>query len=124
MEKTSSYRDLLVWQRAMHLVEDCYRWTNAFPRGEEFGLKGQIRRAAVSVPSNIAEGHTRHHGKEYTQFLYVALGSLAELGTQMELARRLAYLTPDEMGLFSSYCEELRKMLYGLRNAINRYKSH
>jgi four helix bundle protein len=122
MNKITSYRDLLVWQRAMELVAECYRLTQRFPRNEEFGLKAQMRRAAVSSPSNIAEGHTRHHGKEYAQFLYVALGSLAELDTQMELAERFAYLGSDDMKQFSICCGELRKMLYGLRNAINQYK--
>jgi hypothetical protein len=73
MNKITSYRDLLVWQRAMELVAECYRLTQRFPRNEEFGLKAQMRRAAVSIPSNIAEGHTRRHSKEFIQFLCVRI---------------------------------------------------
>jgi four helix bundle protein len=67
MEKITSYRDLVVWQIAMCLVEECYRLTDNFPRTELFGLTAQLRRAAISIPSNIAEGQSRHHGKEYVQ---------------------------------------------------------
>jgi four helix bundle protein len=122
MNKITSYRDLLVWQRAMELVAECYRLTQKFPRSEEFGLKAQIRRAAISIPSNIAEGHARQHGREYVQFLYISLGSLSELETQMELARVLTYLTSDETEKLISCCQELGKMLNGLKNAINRCK--
>ena len=78
-----------VWQKAMDLVEECYRMTDAFPRSEEFGLKAQMRMAAVSIPSNVAEGNVRHSSNEYCRFLAIALGSTAELETQIELARRL-----------------------------------
>ncbi len=122
MEKINSYRDLLVWQKAMCLVEDCYRLTDTFPRSELFGLTAQLRRAAVSIPSNIAEGHSRHHGKEYVQFLYVASGSLSEVETQMELARRLSYVGMDAAEEFFHSSDEIGKMLTGLRKAIGRFQ--
>ena len=118
MGKINSFRDLEVWQRGMDLVEDVYRISAAFPKTETYGLASQSRRAAVSVPSNLAEGHTRKSIKEYLNHLSMAQASLAELGTQLEIAMRLGYiptaeLTPrlDEIGV-------LAKMLYALRNAL------
>ena len=122
MEKTTSYRDLLVWQKGMRLVEECHRVTASLPRSEEFGLKAQIRRAAISIPSNIAEGHTRHHGREYVQFLFIASGSEAELERQVELAQRLKCLSMEEGKMLSDSCEEVGKMLTGLRKALSRYQ--
>ena len=89
--EVKSFRDLRVWQRAMDLVEMIYKVSVDFPRSETYGLTSQIRRAAISVPSNIAEGHSRKHTKEYLRFLSVAQGSLAELQTQIEIASRLGY---------------------------------
>lgn len=87
-----SYTDLLVWQEAMSLAEDIYRVTRAFPKEELYGLVSQMRRAAVSIPSNVAEGQGRRTRGEFLQFLGQARGSLAELGTQVALARRLSLL--------------------------------
>ncbi|MCY4529108.1 MAG: four helix bundle protein [Chloroflexi bacterium] len=84
-----SYKDLVVWQKGIDLVEEGYRLTARFPKHERYGLGGQIQRAAVSVPSNIAEGHERHHLNEYLQHLSIDLASLAEVETQTEIARRL-----------------------------------
>ncbi|WP_374349277.1 four helix bundle protein [Chitinimonas sp.] len=89
-----AHKDLRVWQSAMQLVEQIYRLTDTFPREELFGLSSQMRRAAVSVPSNIAEGSARQSTKELLHFLSIAAGSLAELDTQLELAGRIGY-TPD-----------------------------
>ena len=86
-----SYRDLDVWRLAMELAEAVYRCTAGFPRSELFGLVAQMRRAAISIPSNIAEGRSRSTSKEFHHFLSIALGSLAELETQLELAIRLGY---------------------------------
>ncbi len=122
MEKITCYRDLLVWQKSMCLAEECYRLTDAFPRHELFGLTVQIRRAAISIPSNIAEGHSRHHGKEYLQFLYVASGSLSEIETQLELSRRFRYIGQEDTETLLAACDEIGKMLTGLRKAIGRYK--
>ena len=84
-----AHKDLRVWQSAIALVEDVYRLTSTFPRDEQFGLTSQMRRAAVSVPSNIAEGSARQSTKELLHFLSMAAGSLAELDTQLEIALRL-----------------------------------
>ncbi len=94
-----SYRDLKVWQRSMALAKELYRLTQAFPREELYGLTCQVRRAAVSVPSNIAEGHARKSTREYLNHISIALGSLAEMETQIVLAAELGYLysaTPEQ----------------------------
>jgi len=85
------HKDLLIWQDAMTLVEHVYRLTSSFPDQERFGLIAQLRRAAVSVPSNIAEGVARRTTREYLQFLGIARGSMSEIDTQIEIARRLGY---------------------------------
>jgi four helix bundle protein len=90
------HHDLEVWRDALDLVEAVYRVTASFPADERFGLTSQLRRAAVSVPSNIAEGSARRTRAELLQFLYIARGSLAEIETQLQIARRLSYLTSDE----------------------------
>lgn len=95
MNLPTTHRDLLAWREAMALVEVVYRDTASFPKEEMFGLAAQIRRAAVSVPSNIAEGVARNSPGELVQFLGIACGSLAELETQLELAIRLGYLNAD-----------------------------
>jgi len=109
-----NYRDLLIWQKAMALVEDVYVITRGFPADEKFGLTSQVRRAAVSVPSNIAEGHTRQHDNELRRFLYIALGSLAELDTQLELSVRLGYIAPEGLCEITKDALGLRKMMFGL----------
>lgn len=87
MNKIISYKDLIVWRRGIELVREIYSVTNKFPRNELYGLTSQMQRAAVSIPSNIAEGQQRKNLKEYLQFLRIALGSLAELETQMIIAK-------------------------------------
>jgi four helix bundle protein len=94
----NSFRDLRVWQAGMDLVEQVYRITQTFPVQELYGLTSQVRRAAVSIPSNIAEGHTREHTKEYLYHLSVAQASLAELQTQLEIAARLNFVTSEQLG--------------------------
>jgi four helix bundle protein len=90
--KIRNFRDLDVWKLGRKIVVDIYRLTTNFPKQEMYGLISQMRRAAVSIPSNIAEGFNRFHNAEYRQFLYVALGSCAELETQLEVAADLGYL--------------------------------
>jgi four helix bundle protein len=114
----NSFRDLRVWQGEMDLVEQVYRLTQTFPAQEIYGLTNQMRRAAVSVPSNIAEGHTREHTKEYLHHVSVAQGSLAELQTQLEIAGRLRYLVPDQLTQVLDEAAVLSKQLYALRNAL------
>ena len=116
--KIRSYKDLSVWQKSMDLVEECYRLTDGFPRNEEFGLKSQIRRAPVSIPSNIAEGSVRHSSNEYCRYLAIALGSVAELETQIELGRRLGFVQDDETQSLTNGCQEVGRMLNGLRGSI------
>ena len=118
-----SFRDLMVWQKAMELVEECYRITTNLPRNEEFGLKSQMRRAAVSIPSNIAEGHSRRHSREFLQHLSISLGSLAEIETQLDLALRLNLLPAEGAQKCRALCEEVGKMLHGLATAIS-HRSH
>jgi len=92
MEKIKSFRDLRIWKTGMDLVEDVYLLTKVFPKEEMFGLTSQMRRCVVSIPSNIAEGFARFHKKEFKNFLSIALGSCAELETQIDIACRLKYL--------------------------------
>jgi four helix bundle protein len=93
-----SYRDLRVWQMGMDLAEHCYLVTQGFPQAEVYGLTSQLRRAAVSVPANIAEGYGREYRKEYIHFLRVAQGSLKELETHLILASRIGYLPEGGVG--------------------------
>ena len=116
--KLKSFRDLRVWQLAMELVEITYRLTKNFPKNEMYGLTSQIQRAAVSVPSNIAEGHTREHTREFLHHLSIAQASLAELDTQLEIAARLNYLETSELGPVRERVASLGKQQYALRNAL------
>ena len=88
----SNFKELMVWQKAIDLVTEIYKITRAFPKEEVFGLVSQMQRAAVSIPSNIAEGHERNSEKEFAQFLCIARGSLAELETQIIIAEKLSYI--------------------------------
>lgn len=106
-----THKDLDVWNKAMELVEKLYRITSNFPKDELFGLTSQIRRSAISIPCNIAEGAARKSKKEFIKFLYVAMGSLAELETQLLLAKKLNFIN-DDMSL--SDIESIRKMILGL----------
>ena len=111
------HRQLRVWQRGMELAVEIHRLTRAFPREEVYGLVSQMRRAAVSIPSNIAEGYGRG-GKDYARFVSMAYGSLLELETQLELARRFEYLDATTHAAASSTCSEVGRMLNGLRTSL------
>jgi four helix bundle protein len=113
--KINSYRDLIVWQKAMDLAEEICRLSRAFPKEELYGLTGQIRRAAVSVPSNIAEGQARQSTAEFLNFLSIAQGSLAEMDTQITLLHRFQYALPASTAKTSALIEEVSKMLRVLR---------
>jgi four helix bundle protein len=117
--KAQSYRDLLVWQKSMTLVKVIYKLTAEFPSEEKFGLISQMRRAAVSVPSNIAEGQARNTAGEFVLFISHAEGSLAELDTQLILAVDLGFLTTAKTKSPSDSIEELRRMLNGLRRVVS-----
>ncbi|MFZ5523886.1 MAG: four helix bundle protein [Pseudomonadota bacterium] len=114
----AGYRDLKVWQAAMRLAEDVYRLTEQFPKRETFGLASQLQRSAVSLPSNIAEGHGRNSHKEFNHFLGIALGSLAELETQLILAQHLKYLTEEAISPVLQNADEIGKMLKGLQKSL------
>ncbi|PYS25252.1 MAG: diversity-generating retroelement protein bAvd family protein [Acidobacteria bacterium] len=109
-----SYRDLKVWQKAIDLVVECYRYSTAFPKSETYGLSSQIRRAASSIPANIAEGYGRGSRKEYVQFLLVAQGSLKELETHLIISERLHYCTSAQTELLLAHTAEIGRMLYTL----------
>jgi four helix bundle protein len=114
----NSFRELRVWQAAINLVERIYRLTKRFPKEETYGLVSQMRRAAVSIPSNIAEGHTREHIKEYLHHLSMAQASLAELETQLEISGRLKFLHSDELKERLSEVNSLGRQMYALRNSL------
>lgn len=114
----NSFRDLRVWQAGMDLVEQVYSLIQGFPKQEIYGLISQMQRAAVSIPSNIAEGHTRDHSKEYLHHLSIAQASLAELETQLEIATRLKYLSPEQLKQILVSVTSLGRQLYSLRNAL------
>jgi four helix bundle protein len=120
--KAQSYRDLLVWQKGISLAKTIYKLTADFPSEEKFGLISQMRRAAVSVPSNIAEGQARHTSGEFVLFISHAEGSLAELDTQLTLAVELGFLSPEQSKPCASSIDELRRMLNGLRRVVGGQK--
>jgi four helix bundle protein len=111
VRKSRSYKDLEVWQLSLKFVKDIYQVTSDFPSSEKFGLAQQIRRAAVSIPSNIAEGQFRNSSKEFKQFLSVALGSAAELETQLIIAREIGYLSTEGNAVLLITLERIMKML-------------
>jgi len=113
-----SYRDLVAWHKAMELVTEIYRVTKQFPKEELFGLMSQLRRAAVSIPSNIAEGKGRLSKGEFRQFLGNARGSLAEVETQIVIAQNLSYLDETETNKLLAMVEEVGKVLNGLLSAV------
>lgn len=118
--KVRDVTDLRVWRAAMDLGERLYRLTWTFPRNETYGLAGQIQRASVSVPSNVAKGHTRESLKEYLNFLSIARSSLAELRTQIAFAGRLGYLTEGDVQATQREIVALAKQLPALRNALRK----
>ena len=114
-----TYKDLIVWQKSMALAEEIYKLSKAFPKEELYGLTSQLRRAVVSVPSNIAEGHARQSTAEFKNFLSIAQGSLAEVETQLLLAIRFHYLTLPQAANALSLREEISKMLASLRSKLS-----
>jgi four helix bundle protein len=115
-----SYRNLIAWQRAMQLVTGIYEATRAFPRDELYGLTNQLRRAAVSVPSNIAEGQARFSRKEFHHFLSLARGSLVEIETQLFIAQNLGYLSMKQGHPLLTETAELGRILNGLIASVRR----
>jgi four helix bundle protein len=109
-----SYRDLIVWQKGIEFAKELYSVTHKLPDDERYGMVSQIRRSAVSVPSNIAEGQARRTPKAFVQFLYISRGSLAELDTQLTLSYQFSYIEKDEYFSLIGKIEELQKMLFSL----------
>jgi four helix bundle protein len=117
--RIASYRDLDVWQLAMDSVVEVYRVTQALPGEERFGLTAQLRRAAVAIPSNIAEGHSRLGAGEFRRFVSIARGSVAEVDTQLAVAVALGFIGADEIASLSSNLDRLSKMLFSLYRRLN-----
>jgi four helix bundle protein len=115
---SQSYRDLIVWQKGIELCTRVYQVCSQFPKSELYGLADQMKRAAVSIPSNIAEGQARQHVGEFRQFLSVANGSAAELDTQRIIAENLGFLPPEDSADLDRRITEIRKMLYALANSL------
>jgi four helix bundle protein len=113
-----TYRDLIAWQKAMRLATTVYEVTQNFPKHELYGLTSQLRRAAVSVPSNIAEGQARFSHREFQHFLSNARGSLVEVETQLLLARELSYVANEDCSRVLSACAELGRIINGLRASL------
>ena len=122
--KTQSYKDLIVYQKAYKLTLDVYKISKKFPPDELYGMISQMRRSAVSIPCNIAEGYRRGHRKEYVQFLYVAMGSCAELETQLSIAKDLRWIDEQEFQKLYAIQDEvsrlLRKVIYTMHKPVER----
>ena len=115
-----SYRDLVAWKKAVDLVTEIYRLTRGFPKEEMFGLISQIRRAAVSIPGNIAEGHARSSRKEFQYFLSNARGSVAELETQLIISHNLGLITEPELSRLLDQVAEVGRIINGLLTALKK----
>jgi four helix bundle protein len=112
------FRDLIVWQKAMNFVVQVYQVTSAFPSDERFGLTSQLRRCAVSIPSNIAEGHGREGTREFLNFLAIAYGSLNEAQTQIMIGERLGYIPADAGTNLLEMAAEVARLLNGLKHSL------
>lgn len=120
MPTIRNYRDLLVWQKSMDLSAVVYRLIESLPKQEDYGLKAQIRRAVVSIPANIAEGHGRDHLGDYLRHLSIAKGSLAELETHLHLCVRLNYLGDQVIAEPLRSADEISRMLNGLSSSLRK----
>lgn len=118
-KKSRSFRDLDVWNLSIDLVTDLYQLSNNFPSRELYGLTNQIRKAAVSIPSNIAEGQSRNSHKEFKQYLSIALGSLGELETQLIIANKINYVSNEDLSIYLSRCDIVRKMIRSLAAKVS-----
>ena len=112
--RIKTYRDLDIWKKSIELVKDIYRLTEKFPKQEMYGLVSQMRRAAISIPSNVAEGFRRHHNREYIQFMYMSLGSCAELETQVTIAKELKYLQEETEAILLESLDHICRMISNL----------
>jgi len=121
MEMGKPHHRLEVWKRALAFVKRVYELTASFPNEEKFGLVSQMRRAAVSVPSNIAEGSARNSRKEFVNFLHIAQGSIAELESQMLVSQDLGFAHKDTFSLLLAELDEISKMIIGLQRSLRRH---
>ncbi|MDR2864262.1 MAG: four helix bundle protein [Spirochaetaceae bacterium] len=119
MVALKSFKELIVWQESVNLVEMIYRHTQTFPEDEKFGLVSQTRRAAISIPANIAEGYGRSNRKEYLHFLGIANGSLTELETHLIIAERIMYVTKEDIENLEGKIVVVSKLLRGLRKSLS-----
>ena len=115
------YRDLIVWQKAADLAQESYSRVRRFPRYETYGLADQIRRAAVSITGNIAEGHGRQQRRDYGQFLGIARGSLAELESHFDIAERVGYVSAEELAELRALAGEVGRMLSALHRKVMQH---
>ena len=113
-----NFRELIVWQKSMDFITTIYKISKSFPKDEQFGLTSQIRRAAVSVPSNIAEGFGRKSDGDFNRFLSISLGSNYEVQTQVEICRNLEFINENEYSHLNRQLEEIARMLKGLKSKI------
>ncbi|GAG55719.1 unnamed protein product [marine sediment metagenome] len=118
-EGIKRFKDLRIWQKGIEVVTDIYTLTKKFPKEELYGLTSQIRRSAISIPTNIAEGFNRFHNKEYKQFLYIALGSCAELETQIEIATGLKYINEDNKKIILEKIDHESRIIVNLIKKLN-----
>ncbi|MEO9210542.1 MAG: four helix bundle protein [Ginsengibacter sp.] len=114
-----NFKELLVWQKSMDLVELVYKLIDCFPKDEKYGLVSQVQRCAVSIPSNIAEGSGRASKKEFQHFLSIAIGSSFELETQLILAFKFNYIAESQLNEFEKLVSEIQKMIHGLYKSLN-----
>jgi four helix bundle protein len=112
------YRKLKIWQKSIDLSVLIYKTTGQFPKDEIYALVSQLKRAVVSIPSNIAEGSGRNTDKEFIQFLFIAYGSSCELDTQIELSKRLNFISEEEYNSITSEINEIQKMIFKLRDKL------
>jgi four helix bundle protein len=114
-----NFRKLDIWIKSVSLVTDIYRLTNTFPNQERFGLISQMQRAAVSVPTNIAEGSAKSSNKDFARFLEISIGSLLELETELLISFNLQYIDLEKYNIFQNHVIELQKMITGFKNKLN-----
>jgi len=121
--KLKTYKDLIAWKKSYQLCLNIYELTKTFPKSEIFCLSDQIKRSALSVPSNIAEGYSRHQTKEYIRFLYISYASLAELETQLMLAKDLSYIDSDRFKKALHMQNDVQRLMMGLIRSLKRMNS-
>ena len=123
MAEIKTHKDLLVWEKGIDLVEQIYKFTKQFPKEELYGITNQMRRCAVSIPANIAEGSGRKNKAEFIQFLHIALGSASELETHLIISQRLGFLSINSYDEIMNALNEIIKMICGLINSLNSTRS-